>query len=71
MAEARNTAEAELAADVEIEKVVSAVELGLERKHESREREREEAEGRAHREEREARQREQAERTEEMRRSTA
>ena len=58
---------------MELEKVVSAAERGLEQERTGRRRAQEEAERRAQREEQEAKQREQrqAERTEEVRRSTA
>jgi hypothetical protein len=71
MAETRTAAEAELAEDVELEKVVSAVERGLEQERTGRKRAREEANRRAQREEQEAEQRVQAEQAEEARRSTA
>ena len=67
MAETRTAAEAELAEDVELEKVVSAVERGLEQERTGRKRAREEANRRAQREEQEAEQRVQAEQAEEAR----
>jgi hypothetical protein len=71
MEETRTAVEAELAADVELEKVVSAVEREMEQERTGSKRAQEEAERRAQREEQEAKQRIQAEQAEEARRSTA